>query len=107
MKQFFIFTAVVFSAFTLCGATMLAPDLGAGKLDYVQQNGKKVYADLRSKYGDTYKEELDAIEGWYFAVSEGVNYVLNPSGSLSSVVSGWGEKANAIEMAERAYNLKK
>jgi hypothetical protein len=38
MKQFFIFTAVVFSAFTLCGATMLAPDLGAGKLDYVQQN---------------------------------------------------------------------
>lgn len=47
MKQFFIFTAVVFSAFTLCGATMLAPDLGAGKLDYVQQNGKKVYADLR------------------------------------------------------------
>jgi hypothetical protein len=57
MKQFFIFTAVVFSAFALCGATMLAPDLGAGKLDYVQQNGKKVYADLR----DGRKTEVDTI----------------------------------------------
>ena len=47
MKYFSLFSAVVFSAFSLCGATMLAPDFGAGKLDYVQQNGKKVYADLR------------------------------------------------------------
>ena len=47
MRYFLLFTAVIFAAFSLRGATMLAPDFGAGKLDYIQQNGKKVYADLR------------------------------------------------------------
>lgn len=65
------------------------------------------YVRMRSEYGETHKEDLDAIEEWYFAVSKGVNYVLNPTDNLSSVVNGWSEKAADIKMAERAYNLKR
>lgn len=65
------------------------------------------YVRMRSEYGETHKEDLDAIEEWYFAVSKGVNYVINPTDNLSSVVNGWSEKAADIKMAERAYNLKR
>ena len=47
MKHLFILAAVVSTAFSLCAEIVLAPDFGAGKIDYVRQNGKKVYADLR------------------------------------------------------------
>lgn len=65
------------------------------------------YESLCSKYGDEHKEELDAIEDLYFAVSEGVYYVLNPSDTTPNLIKGWMEKAKDIEMAERAYNLKR
>ena len=48
MKYFSLIAAFAVSlVFPLAAETVLAPDLGAGKLDYVQSSGKKVYADLR------------------------------------------------------------
>ena len=47
MKHLFTLVAVIFAALPLCAEVVLAPDFGAGKIDYIRQNGKKVYADLR------------------------------------------------------------
>ena len=82
------------------------------KYNYVMlmmEDGKAydTYESLYYKYGDTHKEELDAIDELYFAVSEGAYYVLNPSDSTPNLIKGWIEISKDIEMAERAYKLKR
>ena len=50
---------------------------------------------------------MASFEDLYFAVSEGAQYVLNPSDTTPNLIKAWMEKAKDIEMAERAYNLKR
>lgn len=65
----------------------------------------EMLTNLEKNYGDNHADEMDALKEWYLAVSDGVYYVCNSTGSLSSIVKGWPEKSAAIAQAEKMFNL--
>ena len=60
---------------------------------------------LKDKGGADKQAVIDALYDYYLAVDSAVNYVLNPSGSLSSVVSGFSNMLTAVEQAKKTLDM--
>lgn len=61
--------------------------------------------ELKEKGGAEKQAVIDALYEYYLSIDSAVNYVLNPSGSLSSVVSGYSSVVTSIEQAKKTLDI--
>lgn len=61
--------------------------------------------ELKEKGGGSKEKVIDALYNYYLSIDSAVNYTLNPSGSLSNVVSGYSDVKTAIGQAKKTLDI--